>query len=255
MGLVSQLIASTLGGAVGGSFVLLGVHAQSQRQSEAALRALRVEVGSNESVAKQMIQAWAMGIKDRFEHGKADPGWLKRSIWDSQLPFFVPLLNEETLKGMIEAYATLEAVPHMLWKPNAHEPARYARGGWVDDHIGRIQNAFRTAGQNMDRLQTGLCYNNEMDPWIVKYPRPPSMTLSDRARAPASRTAGPPESEAQAARLGFWSRRTGTPSRHGQRVRPQRQPGTGSAIPHVKQASALPRVTWWWSKLATLRLR
>ena len=156
MGFVSQLIASTLGGAVGGSFVLWGVYAQSQRQSEAALRALRVEISSNESVADQMNQAWAMGIRDRFEHGKANPGWLKRSIWDSQLPFFVPLLNEQTLKSLIEAYATLEAVPQMLWKPNAHEPAQYARAGWVNDHIGRIQGAFRTAGQDMDRLQTRL---------------------------------------------------------------------------------------------------
>jgi hypothetical protein len=38
MGFVSQLIASTVGGAVGGLFVLWGVRAQSLRQRKAALR-------------------------------------------------------------------------------------------------------------------------------------------------------------------------------------------------------------------------
>src|SRR5690242_8709161 len=98
MGFFSQLIASTVGGAVGGSFVLWGVYAQSQRQGKAALRALRVEVDNNQSAAAQMIQALMMGAKERFEPGKADPRWLKHSIWDSQMPYLVQLLNEETLR-------------------------------------------------------------------------------------------------------------------------------------------------------------
>jgi hypothetical protein len=56
VGFLSQLIASGVGGAIGGSFVLLGVNAQFRSQSEAALRALMVEVGLNAAVAGRIVE-------------------------------------------------------------------------------------------------------------------------------------------------------------------------------------------------------
>ena len=47
--------------AIGGSFVLLGVNSQFRRQSESALRALRVEIDANRLAADLMTQAWAAG--------------------------------------------------------------------------------------------------------------------------------------------------------------------------------------------------
>ena len=100
-----------------------------------------------------MIQAWAMGVKDRFELRKADPSWLKHTIWNAQMPFFVQLLDDETLRKLVQAYSTLEAVPQMLWRPGPDHDPVYVRGGWIDSHIAKIQSAFLTAGQHMDRLQ------------------------------------------------------------------------------------------------------
>jgi hypothetical protein len=57
MGFLSQLIASGVGGAIGGSFVLWGVRAQSDRQSDSALRALMAEVAGNTEAAKAMTQS------------------------------------------------------------------------------------------------------------------------------------------------------------------------------------------------------
>lgn len=109
--LTASLIASSVGGAIGGSFVIFGVNRQFRHQSEAALRALHVEIDANRAAADQMTQALAAGgPKDRFEIGKADPGWFRRSIWDSQLPFFVQLVDREILTLISAAYFTLEAV-------------------------------------------------------------------------------------------------------------------------------------------------
>ena len=151
--------------AIGGSFVLLGVNSQFRRQSESALRALRVEIDANRLAADLMTQAWAAGgPKEWFEAGKADPSWLRRSIWDSQLPFFVQLVDQETLARLSEAYSTLEAVPGMLANnPNAAH-RQYIRGGWIDAHIVKIGGAFLTAQQHLDRVQT----RRNSERWFVR---------------------------------------------------------------------------------------
>jgi len=56
MGFFSQLFASAIGGAIAGYFVVVGVRLQFRRQSEAALRALMVEVTANKEVALEINQ-------------------------------------------------------------------------------------------------------------------------------------------------------------------------------------------------------
>ena len=78
MGFISQLIASGVGGAIGGSFVLWGVKAQFRRQSDSALGALRVEIDRNVEAAADMTQHHS--ASGGYLGGHADPGWLKHSI-------------------------------------------------------------------------------------------------------------------------------------------------------------------------------
>jgi hypothetical protein len=143
MGFISQLIASGVGGAIGGSFVLWGVKAQFRSQCEAAIRALVVEVDGNASAAMEMTQARSYPPPGRFEQGHADPGWLKHAVWDSQLPHIVKDLDEGALIAVVKAYATLDTVPAMAL-PSTNPP-KYIRGGWIDDHLIKIQTAFSEA--------------------------------------------------------------------------------------------------------------
>jgi hypothetical protein len=143
MAFISQLIASGVGGAIGGSFVLWGVKAQFRSQCEAALRALVVEVDGNASAAMEMTQVSSYPPVGRFEQGKADPSWLKNAVWNSQLPYIVKELDEDSLIAVVKAYATLDTVPAMAI-PSTN-PQRYIRGGWIDDHLNKIQTAFSGA--------------------------------------------------------------------------------------------------------------
>ena len=144
MSFISQLIASGVGGAIGGSFVLWGVKAQFRSQCEATLRALVVEVDGNASAALEMTQARSYAPPlGHFEQGHADPSWLKRSVWNSQLPYIVQELDESSLIAVVKAYATLDTVPAMA-VPSTNPP-KYIRGGWIDDHLNKIQTAFSEA--------------------------------------------------------------------------------------------------------------
>jgi len=117
MTILSALIGvfgSVVGGFVAGVFVVVGVWMQFARQSEAAIRALKVEVSANVDAAKEMAPNVNGGLTpDAFHEGSPDPGWLKRAVWDSQLPAIVQALDQPTLMLVSRAYATLEAVPAM----------------------------------------------------------------------------------------------------------------------------------------------
>jgi len=151
----SQLFASAIGGAIAGYFVVVGVNLQFRHQSRAALRALMLEVSENEEAALDMTQS-APYTAGNFELGRADPGWLKRSIWDSQLPLIIQLLDDDTLKIVGRAYSLLEAVPAMV-KDNVKPGAsHFYRGGWVDTQLVRIQTAFSEADKALENLQNQL---------------------------------------------------------------------------------------------------
>jgi hypothetical protein len=143
--------ASIIGGLVGGWFVLLGVRSQSRRQSEAAFRALMVEVSNNSEAAADMTRQ----TSGAFAPGHPDPGWLKHSIWDSQLPYVVPLFDEGTLIMVRLAYSLLDAVPAMEFPENAQRPSlsRYVRGGWIDAHLVKVRIAFSDADQALKNLR------------------------------------------------------------------------------------------------------
>jgi hypothetical protein len=151
MGFISQLIASGVGGAIGGSFVLWGVKAQFRRQSDSALGALRVEIDRNVEAAADMTQHHS--ASGGYLGGHADPGWLKHSIWDSQLPFIVQRLDQPTLLIVSRAYATLDAVPAMAV---ANSSRSFARGGWVEAHLAEIHCSFSDAQQALANLENRL---------------------------------------------------------------------------------------------------
>ena len=83
------------------------------------------------------------------------------------MPFFVQVLNEGTLRRLIEAYSTFEAIPQMRLYGHYARP-EFVRKEWIDTHIGKIQSSFRTAGQEMDRLQTklSLCERFKSYLWV-----------------------------------------------------------------------------------------
>jgi hypothetical protein len=100
---MEAIVAAVLGGLVAGGFVVVGVAIQFRRQSMAALRALMVEVASNKEAAADMTQNRQPATP--FVPGRPDPGWLKHSIWDSQLPYVVQLFDEDTLILARHAYS------------------------------------------------------------------------------------------------------------------------------------------------------
>jgi hypothetical protein len=157
VGFLSQLISSVLGGAVGGSFVLFGVNAQFDRQSRAALRALIIEVDSNAIIALQMTQ----GTAERQNAGAfpqlgPDPGWLKSSIWDSQLPFLVQALNPDALRLASDAYGSLAPISRMFYRFPDKPQANWVVGPSVDECLFRIERSFRSTSEALHSLERTL---------------------------------------------------------------------------------------------------
>jgi hypothetical protein len=151
----SQLFASAIGGAVAGYFVVVGVKLQFRRQGEAALRALMVEVVANKEASLDMTQGRSYSPGE-YERGHPDPGWLKHSIWDSQLPFVVQILDEGTLVMVRYAYSLLDSVPAMAIGSDPAYASRFARGGWIDDQLNKIQTAFSDADRALEKLRERL---------------------------------------------------------------------------------------------------
>jgi hypothetical protein len=88
-----------------------------------------------------------------FQLGSPDPGWLKHSIWDSQLPYVVQLFDVRTLTVVRYAYSLLDAVPAMIIPENvlrASGSSRYAQGGWIDEHLNKVRDAFMAADKALD---------------------------------------------------------------------------------------------------------
>lgn len=160
MGFISQLIASGVSGAIGGSFVLWGVKAQFRSQCEAALRALLVEVGLNFVFAGRMVEDRADPNLQKiggFLPGHPNPGWLKKSVWNSQLPYVVQMLDQETLKKVVGAYLTLEPLPQLI---RASEKGMigfdFPTYRWVDGQLQAIHQSFAEAKDALENFQTRL---------------------------------------------------------------------------------------------------
>jgi hypothetical protein len=148
MGFFSQLFASAIGGAIAGFFVVVGVWLQFRRQSEAALRALSVEVDSNAKIALEMLK----GTSQRNQAGAfpqlgPDPGWLRRSVWDSQLPYVVQVLAPDTMALVSDAYGSLDAVPRMFYRYPDQPQGTWSVGGSVDNSIRQIESTFRQTAE------------------------------------------------------------------------------------------------------------
>lgn len=155
MDIVSAIVGSVIGGIVGGLFVLAAVKFQSRRQGEAALSAVAAEVLSNKEAAIYMTQNRQPGTA--FQPGSPDPGWLKHSIWDSQLPYVVQVLDEGTLLNVRYAYSFLDAVPGMINpNPPPAQRSRYAYGGWIDKHLNKVRDAFMDADKALDNFRERL---------------------------------------------------------------------------------------------------
>jgi hypothetical protein len=86
---------------------------QSQRQSEAACRALLVEVRSNVSATTEMTRRQP---GTDWPAGQPNPSWLSRSVFDVQLPYIVQRLDQSVLEYVVQAYGTIDAVSDMLDK-------------------------------------------------------------------------------------------------------------------------------------------
>jgi hypothetical protein len=151
---LSQLFASAIGGFIAGYFVVVGVRLQFRRQSEAALRALMVEVTKNKEVALEMNRSRTPS--GEFQMGNPDPGWLKHSIWDSQLAYVVQLFDAGTLAMVRHAYTLLESVPAMVNERHERGDPRFSHGGWIDAELEKIQTAFSDADQALENLKKRL---------------------------------------------------------------------------------------------------
>lgn len=154
MGFFFQLFASAIGGAIAGYCVVVGVKLQFRRQSEAALRALKVEVAANKEAAFEMNRNRTPS--GDFKAGHPHPGWLKHSIWDAQLTSFVQLLDAETLIGVRQAYSLLESVPAMFNETRGAGEPRFNYAGWIDGELVKIETAFSRADQALTNLQERL---------------------------------------------------------------------------------------------------
>ncbi len=165
MGFISQLVTSAVGGAIGGSFVVIGVYLQFNRQSEAACRALLLEVRANYEALAEMTKLSMTG----WVAGKANPGWLNHSIWDTQVAYVAKLLDPRTLKLVVQAYATLDAVPDMRMEVARGSGPPYSYGGWIIDHISRAHEAFRQARDYLgDFVANQDSWRRFLPAWIVR---------------------------------------------------------------------------------------
>jgi len=97
-----------------------------------------------------------------WEMGKANPGWLHHSVWDSQLPSIVQVLDQQTVGSIVKAYATLDAIPEMRLKTGSGVP--YDFGGWIAAHIAKASEAFQEAEPNLRDFVAR--YN----PWLALLP-------------------------------------------------------------------------------------
>ncbi len=147
---MEAIVAAVIGGLVAGGFVAVGVEMQFRRQSKAALRALMVEVASNKEAAADMTQNRQPATP--FVPGRPDPGWLKHSIWDSQLPYVVRLFDENTLILVRHAYSLLDVLPTMISALSPQE-SRYAYSGWMDEHLKNVWIAFSDADEALKNLR------------------------------------------------------------------------------------------------------
>jgi hypothetical protein len=156
VGALVQIVASAVGGLIAGWFVVVGVRLQFRRQSEAALRALIIEADTNAKIALQMVRATDERNKaNGFPQLGPDPGWLKRAVWDSQLPFVVQVLDQNALALVSEAYGSLETVSGMLYKFPDQPQAKWVIGPSVDSILSRIESSFHLAGQALrSQLET-----------------------------------------------------------------------------------------------------
>jgi hypothetical protein len=74
----------------------------------------------------------------------------------SQLPYAVQVFDEGTLIIVRRAYALLDAVPGMLIPQGVYRPpgaSRYARGGWIDEHVNKLWIAFQDADRALDNVR------------------------------------------------------------------------------------------------------
>lgn len=155
--LIAQLVTSAIGGFFGGFFVVIGVNLQSRHQEDAALQALLVEVEWNSNAAIRMVsQLDDKSVRrSTFDAGNANPGWLRRSVWDSQLTNVVNVLNTDALTKLMNAYATLESVPNMVYAPPGSAPTitrDYAIGGWIDGRIREMKTFFQLASDSLREI-------------------------------------------------------------------------------------------------------
>jgi len=163
---VVQLASAAIGGGIGGSFVVVGVNLQFRRQSEAACRALLLEVQSNYEALAEMIK---VPSGDPWPNGKAHPGWLHRSVWDTQLSYVVPLLDRRTLELVVRAYATLDSIPDMKLANVAHPGVPYAHGGWINERISTAYEAFRPARDYLGDLVVNQSRWTRLLPkWVIR---------------------------------------------------------------------------------------
>lgn len=153
MGFFSQLFASAIGGLVAGYFVVVGVKLQFRRQSEAALRALMIEVGLNAAFAGQMVADRSNPKNQGFLPGHPDPGWLKKATWNSQLPYVVQLLDEETLNKVVTAYLLLEPLPQMA-QASERRMVGFPSYSWIDTQLQVIHQRFTEAKGALENFQT-----------------------------------------------------------------------------------------------------
>jgi hypothetical protein len=150
--MLSGAVGAIIGAVIGGLFVVWAVQLQFKRQSEAACRALKVEIEGNLEAISQMI-----GDRPALQYpdGHADPGWLKRGTWDSQLPYLAQALDPLTLTDLQLAYSALEPLPRMRLQRRSEgdEVVRYARGGWIETHLDTMKALFEQAENSLrDRL-------------------------------------------------------------------------------------------------------
>jgi hypothetical protein len=143
------MVASALGGFVGGSFVLLGVRLQFRHQSEAALRALAIEVDSNATIALQMTEKTSeRNQASGFPLLGPDPGSFRRSVWDSQLPFVVQILDQKTLALRL----TVHWIRYRGCVPLGKPFPEWMIGPGVDSILSRIESSFRSAAEALHIL-------------------------------------------------------------------------------------------------------
>jgi len=148
-------MAAVVGGMITGAFMLLQQKRDFARRAHDAVRALLVELQDNRGLV--------LGMQNRQEFGRLitpDPAWLRRFVWESQLPLIAGCLDPATLQIVAQVYGKMDSIRAFPRADLAYAIGKEQNnliifaGEEIDKAILSVRSAIRLPNQARDTSNT-----------------------------------------------------------------------------------------------------